>query len=144
MHDTAFSLWLPTVVVVVGWIISHWLSARREREGKRREQRIAYLLDSFRALSRANHHPRLYEIADDLEQAITDIQVLGKPAQVELAKELAIQLAANGAANLDPLLIALRDDLRNELGREPYQGRLVWLRVGKRGASTPLDSSPDR
>jgi hypothetical protein len=59
------------------------------------------------------------------------------PTQVGLAKELALQLAGNGTAVLDPLMLALRDDLRNELGREPYKGKGVWLRVARRDDSEP-------
>jgi hypothetical protein len=35
-------------------------------------------------------------------------------------------------ADLDPVLFSLRKELRKELGRTPYNGKLVWLRIGRK------------
>jgi hypothetical protein len=146
MRDVAFTVWIPTAVAILTLVASHQLSAWREREGKRREQRIVFLLGAFRALCRANHHPRLYEIADEVQQAVADIQALGTPDQIKLAQDLARDLASEGSADLDPLLLSLRRELRRELGRESYGGRVVWLRVEERGKNAcrpPTEGSWD-
>jgi hypothetical protein len=115
--------------------LAHWFTIRRERESKRREQRINYLVNVFRALSKVNHHPKLYEVAEELEQAIGDVQLLGTPEQVRLARQFALELATNQSAGMDELLVSLRDGLRSELGAKPLPGRIQWLRVGRKKES---------
>jgi hypothetical protein len=39
----ALSLGVPAVVVVAGWFLAHWLTARRELASKRREARVKAL-----------------------------------------------------------------------------------------------------
>ena len=73
--------------------LTHLFAIHPDRENKRREQRIGYLVTVFRALSNANHHPRLYEVADDVQQAVTDLQLFGTPNQVRLAKKSAAELS---------------------------------------------------
>lgn len=126
---------VPALVALVVVALSHLFSVHRDQENKRREQRIGYLVSVFRALSKANHHPRLYEIADDVEQAVTDIQLFGTPRQVQLALTFATQLGTTPEADLDPLLIELRDSLRQELGRKPVTGTMRWLRITRKGES---------
>lgn len=99
---------------------------------RRREQRIGYLVSAFRGLSKANNHPRLWEVADDLEQAISDIQLFGTPEQVRLAQRFGEDLGKTQAAELDSLLTELRNSLRKELGMKAVPGRMLWLRVERK------------
>ena len=115
-------------LAVVG--LTHLFTSRRDRENKRREQRISYLVTAFRSLAKANHHPRLYEIADEVEQAIADLQLFGTPEQVALARQFATELGTTGEADMDTLLNELRNSLRREIGRSPIPGNMVWLRIG--------------
>ena len=43
-------LLITTVVAVVGWLIAHALAAARDRANKRREMRVAVLIEAYRAL----------------------------------------------------------------------------------------------
>src|ERR1700676_3097867 len=95
---------------------------RAYRENKRREQRLGYLVSVFRALSKANHHLALHEIADEVEQAVTDLQLFGTAEQVRLARKFATDLGSTQEADMDALLNELRDTLRKDLGREPVTG----------------------
>lgn len=122
---------IPAIVALVSLVASHQFSAWRDRASKRREQRVNYLIGAFRALSKANHHPRLYEIADEIEQAVSDIQFLGNKEQILAAQKFASQLGSQKTADLDPVLFALRSELRKELGRQSYSGKLIWLRIGR-------------
>jgi hypothetical protein len=126
---------VPALVALAVVALGHLFSGHRDRENKRREQRIGYLVTVFRALSKANHHPRLYEVADDVEQAISDIQLFGTPRQVQLARTFATQLATTEEAELDSLLTELRDSLRHELGRGRVTGNMQWLRIGRKTKS---------
>ena len=68
---------VPALVALGVVALTHLFSIYRDRENKRREQRIGYLVSVFRSLSKANHHPRLHEIAEEVEQAVADIQLFG-------------------------------------------------------------------
>lgn len=126
---------VPALVALVVVALTHLFSIYRERENKRREQRIGYLVSVFRALSKANHHPRLYEVAGEVEQAVADLQVFGTPEQVRLARNFATELGTIQEASMDALLNELRDSLRKELGREPVPGNVVWLKIGEKKKS---------
>jgi hypothetical protein len=119
-------------VALIVVILSHAFTLRRDRQSRRQTQRIDYLVTVYRAFSKSNNHPALYEIADELEQAIADVQLFGTPRQVELAQQFANDLGNSQTAQLDELLLELRNSLRSELQAQSLPGRLVWLRVGRR------------
>jgi type VI protein secretion system component VasK len=63
--------------------------------------------------------------------AVADIQLLGTPKQVKLAKTFALEFAQNGTASLDELTENLRNSLREELQLEVVSDPIVYLRLGK-------------
>jgi hypothetical protein len=89
------------------------------------------LIDAYRAFAKANHHPKLHEVADDLEQAIADIQLLGSPELVVLVQKFALEMGTKQEAGLDDVLATIRKDLRKELGERPISGRIIWLRIDR-------------
>ena len=117
-------------LLVVG--LGHAFTVRRDRQNRRPEQRIGYLISVYRAFCKANNHPRLYEVADDVEQAIADVQLFGTPEQVSLVQRFADDLGKRQEASLNEILIELRDSLRAELRADPLEARQVWLRVGRK------------
>jgi hypothetical protein len=80
------------VSAVAGLLLGNWLTLRRDKKARLQAQRIQYLVDAYRAFVKANHHPRLYEVADDLEQAVADIQLLGSPELIRLVQRFADNL----------------------------------------------------
>jgi hypothetical protein len=116
------------LVVALGHAFTLW----RDRQNRRQEQRIHYLVSVYRAFSKANHHPQLYEVAEELEQAVVDVQLFGTPNQVALVRRFATDLGTAQTAEMDELLVELRDSLRAELGAAPLSGRHLWLRVGRK------------
>jgi hypothetical protein len=119
------------VAGIAGAYLGHWLTFRREKRIRLQEQRIQYLVQAFRAFSRANHHPRLYEVADDLEQAVADIQLLGSPELIRLAQVFSEDFAKKEEASLDDIIFTIRRELRQELGEQPVTGKIIWLRIGR-------------
>ncbi len=119
------SAFVALLVVTLG----HAFTVRRERQNRRQEQRIDYLISVYRAFCKGNNHPRLHEVADDIEQAIADVQLFGTPEQVRLVQQFADELAARQEAPLNDILIELRDSLRVELGADPLPRRHVWLKI---------------
>jgi len=120
------------VAGIAGAYIGHVLTARRERRNRLQQQRSQYLVDAYRAFAKANHHPRLYEVADDLEQAIADIQLFGTPELIALTQTFCREMAAEETASLDDILTTIRQNLRTELGEKPVSGKMMWLRIGRR------------
>lgn len=96
---------------------------------RRREQRIEYLVEAFRRLAKAVHHPRLYEVAEDVQSAVADIYLFGSEDQIVRVESFVKDLSANQEASLDELLDALRNDLRKELRLSSVDRRIWWLRI---------------
>jgi len=119
------------VAGIAGAYVGHWLTFRREKRGRLQHQRIEYMINAYRAFAKANHHPRLFEVADELEQAVADIQLLGSPELIRLAQAFSEELAKKEEASLDELLASIRKGLREELGEKPVSGRIIWLRIGR-------------
>ena len=108
---------ITAIVAVAGWFIAHRLSADRDRETKRRELRVEYLIDVWRRLE--NVSARTDDSRNvDLESAVADIQLFGSNRQIELAYQFMEDFVKNGHADLDDLLDDLRRDLRHELKLE--------------------------
>jgi hypothetical protein len=122
---------VPALAALVAAALAHLFTRVRDRENRRPEQRIDYLVSAFRGLAKANHHPRLYEVAEDIEQAVADIQLFGSPKQIQLARQFATAFGTTQEADMDDLLNELRDSLREELGRKKVNGNLVWLKIGR-------------
>jgi hypothetical protein len=64
-----------------------------------------------------------------MESAIADVQLFGSSLQVAAAQKFALEMAERGHAQLDDLLLSLRNDLRAELQLEALTGKLAYLRV---------------
>jgi K+-sensing histidine kinase KdpD len=136
-QPAVLSIIISALVALVVVVLTHRFTVQRETASRRREQRINYLVSVYRGLSKANNHPRLHEVADDLEQAISDIQLFGTPTQARLAREFGEALGQRQTAELDSLLTELRNSLREELGLPAIPERVLWLRV-ERGSQEEL------
>ena len=122
------TLLITVVVAALGWFVVNHLSSKREREAKRREMIVQYLLEAWRRLENAsNRNDNSY--SKSLESVIADIQLLGTKKQVELAQHFAEEFAQHREAGLDSLLNDLRSDLRKELKLEIASIRTKHLRI---------------
>ena len=120
--------WIVAAVIAAGgWITSGYLARRADR----RKVRTEYLLSAYRRLDAMSNRDMTVQHEDDLESAVSDIQLLGTPEQVRLAEELARDFADARTADTGPLLEALRVDLRKELRLDPVEPRRIWLRVNR-------------
>ena len=108
---------VPAVIAVVGWFAGHEFSVYRDRQNKRRDLRIQFLLDAYRRLESGAHRQTM---TDDqklaVESAVADIQLLGTPEQVAATASYVRRHAADSGAEIDEVLRLLRSDLRNEVG----------------------------
>jgi hypothetical protein len=79
--------------------------------------------------SRASHNPNLNEVADELEQAVAEIQFLGSPDLIGLVQAFSEEFAQNKSASLDEAIVTIRKYLRRELGEKPVSGKIIHLRI---------------
>lgn len=124
---------VTAVVALTGGWAAHRFTARRDLLNERRKMRIAYLLEAYRKLEDASNRDDPERTWPKFESAIADIQLLGSPEQVALARSFALDMAQHSTAPLDPLVNDLRRSLREELELLPVKENVVYLRIGKKG-----------
>src|SRR5438105_10315943 len=121
-------LLITTAVAIAGWFVGHALTARRDRAGKRRDQRIAFLIEAYRRLEACAHRGNNLDVPK-MESAVADIQLFGTPRQVDLVQSLLREFAEKRSASMDALLQDLRRDLRAELTLKRVPDAVLHLRV---------------
>ncbi len=100
------------LLVIIGWAVIHFLSKYRDLKNKRREIRIQYLINAWRNVVRGDTI-RDYQ---SLSEALLDIQLLGTPRQMILAKQVIDDCFSNKKEwNAKELGNDLRNSLRKEL-----------------------------
>lgn len=120
---------ITITLAVLGWLIAHYFTAKRDSANKRREIRLQYLINAYQIITNEiSHRERSPERNEKLENLLSDIQLFGSDHQVELAKQLATDVAAGIGFELDPLIVSLRNDLREELNLSEINGNVKWLR----------------
>jgi hypothetical protein len=117
------------IVALLGGLIGHRLSMHRDLTGERRKLRVVYLLEAYRRLEGATNRNDP-ECRPNLESALADIQLLGSPHQISLAKQMATDLARERSSPTNDLLFDLRQALRSELELEAVSEKIVFLRFG--------------
>lgn len=113
-------------------VLAHRLTSHRDQTNRRSDLRVQYLLGAYRAVADAAHRDLDPGSAHVLkfEQGLADIQLLGSKEQAEMAVVITRALAKKGEAQMDDLLLSLRDDLRDELKLDrlpqpPFHMRVV-------------------
>jgi hypothetical protein len=122
---------IAALVAILGWYTAHYFSVRREIAAEKRKTRVSFLLEAYRRLENAGNRriDRNSKLIGDIESALADIQLLGTPEQVGLARDFSDEFSKNGKASFDPLLYGLRKTLRQELDLEPVEHSLKILRI---------------
>jgi hypothetical protein len=130
--------WLPLIgpalaafVAIVGLGVTHALTSRRDLNAEKRKIRINFMIEAYRKLEAGSSRGKDQEkYPDQLPSAIADIQLLGSPEQVEVAKRIAWLLGTGSGkpVTINELLVALRSELRKELNLEAVGDEIVILR----------------
>ncbi|RZV15901.1 hypothetical protein D3M61_01020 [Aliarcobacter butzleri] len=121
---------LSVIIAVIGWIIAHYFTSKRDVSNKKREIRLNYLIEVYLILTndlteRGNIDSKK---AERIEKIISQVQLLGSKKQVELVKTLADSIGKGEIIEYDTLINSLRDDLRKELELEKIEGNVHWAR----------------
>jgi hypothetical protein len=119
---------IAALIAILSWFVAHRLTASRDRENKRREQRIGYLIEAYRRLELCAHRGNHLEFSK-IESAVADIQLFGTTQQVKLVQTLTSEFASGGSASMDALLQDLRRDLRAELMLEVVPDKILHIRM---------------
>ncbi len=110
---------VTSLVAVAGWVVGHKLNSERDLQNKRIELRIKYLLEAYRNLEASVESEVSRENLKILESAISDIQLLGTPDQVDKILAWSSQFSGKKSqkdVNLQDVLEDLRSSLRQDLG----------------------------
>ena len=120
------------IILIVGWFVGNYFTAKNAVINKRRDLSTKFLIDAYRTLTikLSNRKSSTY-FNIELESLIADIQLFGSVEQVKLAKKLANTVATGSDAELNPLINSLRKSLRKELSLEPVAGNVQSLRIKK-------------
>jgi hypothetical protein len=111
-------LMMTTGVAILGWVIGHEFNLRRDRQSKRREVRVQYLIEAYRRLEAGANRGSISgtDFGKGFESAVADVQLFGTDEQSRLAREMATAIATRQKdATAGPLLLSLRNALRREL-----------------------------
>ena len=126
----AVAVGIPGLLVVAGWFLAHWLTARRELAAKRRESRLRALEAAYMRIATSSNRPLTSEIIERIETFVSEIQLYGTPRQVELMGEIVHAFKKpNNTVYYDVLLADLRDTIRHELRLEAIKGYVWWVRI---------------
>lgn len=119
------------IAAAIAAVLAHRLTSRRDQVNRRSDLRVQYLLSAYRTVADIAHRDLdpASESTRTFEQGLADIQLLGSPDQAEMAVAVGKELSTKGGANLDDLLLSLRDDLRSELKLEPLAKPPSHIRV---------------
>jgi hypothetical protein len=67
-------------LAIFGWVIGHFFTSRRDKQLKRRELSIEYLVNAYRILTNEiSHRKETVERSQKLENILSDIQLFGTP-----------------------------------------------------------------
>jgi len=140
--DQVFSVAVTVVLASAGWWIGYVTTLRRDRLTKQRDLRTQYLIEAYRRLESAFDRTDA-EARIAIESAIADIQLLGSPEQVQLARNFGIELQETHSADLNVLLESLRKELRLELGLPLARNKVFVMRSEReRPSGKENESSP--
>ena len=123
--DQVIEAAIVAVVAITGWLVA----GRQQRRAVRRNMRIEYLLNAYRELERVTNREPTKEHGRAIEKAVADVYLLGTPNQVKLVADFAKNFAQEGGADLNLLLMDLRNSLRRELLLEADESASVSLRI---------------
>jgi len=123
-------LLITTVVAILGWVIGHRMNVARDRIAKRRDLRLEYLIEAYRALENfaGRQPPFSSNHVEALEKAVADIQLFGSQSQVDLLNKAFEEKRETGGAGLNEIINELRAELRMELDLPELNSPVTWLR----------------
>ena len=117
---------------VVGGVIvatvNHLFFLRREKENKKRETLLRYLLEAYDDLSVVSNLDPKDEVLQ-IERAIDSLQLIADDRLIELTRRYRDEMVSLGQTNTDDLMVYMRNLIRKELGLSPIAEAPFYLRL---------------
>ncbi len=120
-------------IVAGGWFIPNRQTSERDNRNREQALMATYLTEAFEMLANAANRSLTPEHAKLMENAVTKIQLFGSPEEIR-AVNLFLdswekpQPDGRPRGNLDPLLLSLRNSLRERLSLPRLDGPVRWIR----------------
>ncbi|MDD5299359.1 MAG: hypothetical protein PHD65_02575 [Gallionella sp.] len=128
-----WGLIIPSIIVILGWLVGYHMETSRDLENKRREQRVEMLTKAFQSLAKAyNHDPS--DVKEDVQSALIAVQLLGSQTQAERIKFFVKRIENKEGwswSDYDKIVEDLRNDLRHELDLPEIKDKVWWIRIEK-------------
>nr|WP_217283606.1 preprotein translocase subunit YajC [Aquabacterium terrae] len=118
------SLVVAVVLLAVRIFVLQRIQQRRQRENRQETERLKSLVAAYRSLG-GSFTPAAEQHRLQMEEALADVVLFGSIRQVELAAGCAQSLTRGETVAYQPLIEALRSDLRIQLGLEPIPQSLA-------------------
>jgi hypothetical protein len=139
---TLLSILIPAASGLLGAVIgsatTHLFTRRRERDQKRQEFSLKYLIEAWQNLEEGSRVGTSIERkSQGLEKAIVDIQLFGSPSQIKLAKTFTDEMVSKNSSDTTVLLRDFQIELRKELGLQRSPVQLFFFRL------TPIKKSQE-
>ena len=123
------SLVVAVVLLALRIFVMQRVQQRRQRENRQETERLKSLVAAYRSLA-GSFSPAGEQHRAQMEEALADVVLFGSLEQVELAAQCARALTQGEAVRYQPLIEALRADLRLQLGLEPIPATLTLPPAG--------------
>ena len=130
------ALAIPLLSALIGGLVVHFLSLRREKASKRRETMVKYKMELWRLIDKSNGLAA--EASDgesfdpsNWEEITREIQLLGTDTQIEMVKQITNGIGLDKEVPFVALMKSLQDDLREELGMSKANAPYFWTRIKK-------------
>jgi len=117
------SLAVAVVLLAIRVFVMQRVQSRRQRENRQETERLKSLVAAYRSLA-GSFTPASHEHTPQIEETLADIVLFGSLHQVELAVRCAAALKRGAAVDFQPLIEALRIDVRAQLGLDPLPANL--------------------
>lgn len=117
---------IPFATALFAGVIGAWttflFSLRQDREARRRERIVSHSIDAYRNLESSVGQEELTpDQKSRFESSIAAIFLLGSKKSAKAASDFTIGVVSGDGGKLKSLLMALRSDLRRELGLEAHE-----------------------
>jgi hypothetical protein len=133
------SLLVAVLLLAVRIFVLQRIQQRRQRENRQETERLKSLVAAYRSLA-GSFSPATGQHRSQMEEALADVVLFGSIHQVELAASYAASLTRGEAVDYQPLIAALRSDLRTQLGLEPIPASLT---LPPSGPGSPVRTRPE-
>jgi hypothetical protein len=116
----------------VGSTFTYYFSVRRDIAVKRREIILDNLVQALKEINKSSKDRPDTDLKQ-LENVVFRVQMVGEESLVDLANKLILELVETKNANLTPLYLELRKQVRRELRLKPIPDQYMSLVIRNPG-----------